>query len=165
MQKLSQKWAIILIFDKYQEGTIFNYDEFPLHVTIAGVFEIDYDGDWLASELNKVIGAKKQFEITADKIAMFGPKQDIAVMKIIKSPELMELYNNVYNFLIASGAVYNEPEYQGGGYIPHSTFQKSGNLKKGQTVTIKSVSIIDLFPNNDGYKRKIHKTIDLNHKN
>jgi len=92
---------------------------------------------------------------------MFGPNEDIAVMKIEKTSELMELYSKIHGRLLESGAVYNEPNYQGVGFLPHSTIQKSGKLITGQKANIDSVSIIDLFPNGDGCQRKVFKAIEL----
>ncbi|MFA6088203.1 hypothetical protein, partial [Mucilaginibacter sp.] len=71
------------------------------------------------------------------------------------------LYQLIYEWLDISGAAYNEPKYQGNGYLPHSTFQKTGSLKRGEKRLLLSVSLIDLYPHNNGYQRKISKTINL----
>jgi 2'-5' RNA ligase len=161
MEKFTQKWAVIALLEEVDEGSEFYYTDFPLHVTLAGVFKIDQEGSWLAKELVDILAGQKAFSVTTDIKDMFGPNKDVAVMKIVKTPELMDLYSKIHNWLLASGAIYNEPEYQGAGYLPHSTFQKSDLLKEGEIKHIKSISIIDLFPNGDGYQRKVFKTIEL----
>lgn len=161
MEKLTQKWAIVALLEDVVEGADFYYTDFPLHITLAGVFKIEHDGAWLASELSKLLSDQEAVSVTVGERDMFGPNKDIAVMRIMQTPELMSFYTKIHDWLIKAGAVYNEPQYQGTGYLAHSTFQKSGSLREGETRLIKSISIIDLFPNGDGYRRKIYKTIHL----
>jgi 2'-5' RNA ligase len=161
MEEFTQKWAIISLLEDIEESTEFYYTDTPLHLTLAGVFKIDKDGNWLADELGKLLARQKPIEMQAYEKAMFGTNQDIAVMKIIESPDLMNLHRTIHEWLEASGCAYNEPQYQGNGYVPHSTFQKRGSLVEDEIRLIKSVSLIDLYPNHDGYQRKIFKTFDL----
>lgn len=161
METFTQKWAIISLLEDVEEGAEFYYTDFPLHVTLAGVFAVDKDGKQLANELANLLDRQHPIEIEAEEKAMFGPNKDIAVMKVKKNPELMSLYRLIYQWLEHAGARYNSPEYQGKGYLPHSTFQKTGSLSKGERRILTSVCLVDLYPHNDGYKRKIYKTVDL----
>lgn len=161
MEKFTQKWAVISLLEDAAEGSEFHYTDFPLHVTLAGVFAIDKNGPQLIHELDTLLAGKKRVWIEAEEKAMFGPAQDIAVMKVKKTPGLMQLYSAVYGLLKNAGAAYNSPEYQGESYLPHVTAQTTGSLVPGEKRLLKSVSLIDLFPNDDGYQRKILKTIDL----
>lgn len=161
MEEFTQKWAIISLLESIEESAEFYYTDTPLHVTLAGVFKIDKDCDWLANELSKLLARQKPIEIQAKEKAMFGPSQDVAVMKIAENPVLINLHRAIHEWLESSNAVYNEPGYQGDGYIPHSTFQKRSLLTEGEKILIRSVSLIDLYPNQNGYQRKILKTIEL----
>lgn len=161
MEEFRQKWAIVALLEDIKDGAVFHYTEFPLHITLAGVFAIDKNGLWLAEGLTNLLTEQKMFEVHTDKKDAFGPNKDVAVMKIVKTQELIGLYNMIHEWLLESGAIYHEPEYQGNNYLPHSTFQKSSLLNENETREIKSVSIIDLFPNGDGYQRKVFKTIEL----
>lgn len=161
MEKLTQKWAIISLLEEIPEGSLFHYSDFPLHVTLAGVFKLDISGDEIAHEIQDVVKDVSSFAIEGGEKAMFGPEKNIAVTKVKESPELQGLYTLLHNHLVSLGAVYNSPEFEGDGHIAHSTFQKSGRLSEGETRHITSISLIDLFPNSDGYQRKIHKTIAL----
>ena len=161
MEEFTQKWAIIAPLEDVSDGSEFYYTDIPLHLTLAGIFSTYHDGSWLKNELTKILFGQSSISITANKKAMFGPNKDVAVMRIMKEPELTDLYQKIHSWLVESGAVYDWPEYEGAGYLPHSTFQKSGSLKEGEIRQIKSVSIIDLFPNGNGYYRKVLKTIEL----
>lgn len=161
METFKQKWAIISLLEDVDEGTEFYYTDFPLHLTLAGVFASDRNGQQLTEGLKGLLSTRSPFEIEANEKDMFGPEKNIAVIRIVKTPELMDLYQHIYTWLNGLGAIYNSPEYQGDGYLPHSTFQKTSYLKVGEKRVLSSVSLIDLFPNNDGYRRKIYKTIKL----
>lgn len=161
MENFSQKWVIASLLEELKDGTQFNYTDFPLHLTLAGVFAVNLSGEQLAAGIKTILLKQKQLTIIAHKSALFGPNHDIKVMQVIKSPELMLLYLKIHNWLVKNKAIYNSPEYQGEGYSPHCTDQKSGSLKSGESSTITSVSLIDLYPNGDGYQRKIIKTINL----
>lgn len=161
MEKFTQKWAIIILLENHVDGSEFYFTDFPLHVTLAGVFAIKYSGAELIEMLQKLTATMNPFEMIADEEALFGDNKDIAVMKILQTPELMELYELIHNELLKRGVIFNTPRHEGNGYIPHSTYQKSGRLHSGEKVFAKSISLIDLLPNGDGLMRKITKTIQF----
>lgn len=161
METFTQKWAIISLLEDTPEGSEFYYTDFPLNVTLAGVFAVDRNGQQLVADLTELLSRQPQVEIEVEEKDMFGPKKNVAVMKIKKTPELMDLYQHIHGWLKGSGAKYNSPEYQGDDYLPHSTLQKTGSLTQGEKSILRSVSLIDLYPNNDGYQRRIFKTIAL----
>lgn len=157
----TQKWAIVSLFDSVDEGTVFHYTDFPLHLTLAGVFAINKTGQELVQELTQLLHQQGSFPIKATRNDLFGPDKNIAVTRIEENPNIIALHRLIHSWLTDSGAAYNSPQYQGEGFLPHSTFQKSGRLAKDQEKLITSVSLIDLYPNKDGYQRKIAKTIPL----
>jgi len=161
MQKLTQKWAVIAPLEKVTDGDIFYYTDFPLHITLAGVFAVDLEGAELAQALADSLRDQHAIRVTSHQKDWFGPNKDVGVMKIIMSQNLMNLYNTIHNGLLSLGAVFNEPQYEGEGYLAHATDQKSAVLKPQEHVVIDSIALVDLFPNNDGYQRKIFKTITL----
>ena len=159
MEKFTQKWAIIIPLEEHPDGSEFYYTDFPLHITIAGVFATKDSGAELEEMLQLLIESIRPFEVIANEEALFGDNKDIAVMKIHAIPELMHLYELIHSELLKRGAVFNMPHHEGGGYIPHRTHQKSGRLQAGEKVVATSISLIDLFPNRDGLMRKITKTL------
>lgn len=161
MEEFTQKWAIIALLDDTKEGSVFHFTEFPMHITIAGVFDTDQNGRQLADQLSKLLRDQRSFTVEAGPKDMFGPNKDVPVMRTNDSIELMTLYQKIHTWLTSLGATYLQPQYQGEGYLPHSTIQKSGALREGEHRLIQSVSLVDLYPNNDGRQRKIFKTITL----
>lgn len=162
MTKFSQKYAIISLMEPIKEGTEFPAAHFPLHITLIGVFAIAYDGKTMAEMMQDLVKQQLPVTVQVQQPAMFGPHQDVEVMTIEKSTELVDLHYKLYNLLVKSGAVFNDPQFQAEGFKPHSTVQKDKRLQTGQSVTIDSLSIIDLFPAGNGQRRKILKTLKLN---
>lgn len=161
MQKLTQKWAVIAPLEKIKEGDVFYYTDSPLHITLAGVFAVDAKGAELVQKLAISLSEQRAIQVSSDQKDWFGPNKDIGVMKINMTDDLMDLYNTVHGTLQSLGAVFNEPQYEGSGYGAHATDQKSGSLRPQENVLIDSIAIVDMFPDDDGYQRKIFKTIKL----
>jgi hypothetical protein len=159
MEKLTQKWCIAAFFDELDDGYEFHRTEVPLHVTLAGVFAIDDTGTELFRKLQSLLSGIKSFEIHAGDTTRWGVKKEIQVVLIEKSSEMSKLLMQIYKFLIANGATFNQPEYEGPGHILHSTVQNSGRLHKGEVIQINKLSLVDMFPNNDGLRRRIVSTV------
>lgn len=159
--KFTQKWAIIAPLEPIQEGSEFPHTEFPLHITLMGVFAVDKNSQQLAIECSKELAHQQAFQVTAGPEAMFGPDKSVKVTTIQPSHELTDLHMRLYDWLVRAGAVFNDPQYQGSGFGPHSTVQKKARLLPGQQVTIGSLALIDLFPHGDGLQRKVTKIFAL----
>lgn len=157
----TQKWAIVSLLEDIAEGSEFHYTEFPLHITLAGVFAVEKIEEDLVAELSNLLKDTHPISVEASRKDMFGPDKNIAVMRIAPTPDLANLHNLIHSWLVSCDAIFNSPQYQGVGYLPHSTFQKSGKLIAGEKRVFTSISLVDLYPHNDGYKRKITKTIPL----
>lgn len=157
----TQKWAIISLLEEKEEGHRFNHTDTPLHVTLAGVFAVELSGNLLAESMSDAMRGQPSIEVTAERRALFGPGKDISVTALCISDEVMQLHDRVYSWLGELGVVYNSPEYQGKGFLPHVTDQKSSILNVGDTCLLQSVSLIDLFPDGNGYERRIVSTTKL----
>ncbi len=161
MQKFTQKWALITLLEPVAEGTEFFWKDFPLHVTLAGIFTISWDSTKLFHQLSALLVNDEPAVTKAEEEVYWGTDHEYHVMKLQKTPEMMALHNKIVNELSKAGAVFDEPQYAGEGYIPHSTHTKHARLRKNDVVKINKVTIVDMFPHGDGYQRKILKTIKL----
>lgn len=157
IQKYTQKWVVAALLEDIPEGTEFPASNFPLHITITGVCAVDWDSRTIASNLEVLLKDQLPFSVKAIDEAYFGPNHDIRVTEMEKTPQLLDLHQKVYDMLIAAGAVFNDPDYQGEGFRPHCTYQQQGHLDTGASVTIDNITLIDLFPHEDGTMRKITK--------
>lgn len=161
MNKFKQKWTIIIPLEPVSEGTEYEFTDWPLHITLASVFAVDDKGAEISNKLQELLLGQHEFNTSADSEDWFGPDKSVGVMKIKFTLELQELYSKIHQLLIDMKVEFNEPQYEGKGFIPHSAYQKTSRLRAGDEIIISKVALIDMFPNGNGYKRRVTKTIDL----
>ena len=159
MEKLTQKWAIVSFFDEIDDGYEFHRTDNPLHITLAGTFAINKTGQEIYLMLYELLKDEKSYTVQAGDDVLWGENKDIRVVIIEKSEKMFTLQMKIYEELLKNGAVFNEPQHEGLGHILHSTVQKSSRLHKGDSVRINSVSLVAMFPDSDGNRRRIVKTI------
>jgi len=158
MEKFTQKWSVVALLEPVSDGYEFFWKDQPLHVTLAGVFASTKSGTQLSELLAELLAGVEPIEVVAGDDLYWGNNQENTVVAIEKSETLLALHLRVHQKLTACGATFNEPEHEGSGVILHSTVQKDSRLNKGETAQISSVSLVDMFPGGDGYRRKITKT-------
>jgi 2'-5' RNA ligase len=98
-EEFTQKWAIISLLDDFPEGGEFYYTDFPLHVTLAGVFASELNGSQLGHALMDFLENERPVEVEVDRQEMFGPNKDIGVMLIKQNAELMGFYKRFFQCL------------------------------------------------------------------
>lgn len=157
-----QKYCLVYLVEKLQEGdefTAINY--WPLHITIASNFIVDWEATNLFDNLTNALSHTRPVTITVGDDEYFGGERKIQVSVMEMTPELMSLHKTVINTLEQAGAIFDEPQYNNDGYRAHATVQKAHRLHKGDKVTINQVTIVDMFPHQDITKRRILQTIRL----
>ena len=83
------------------------------------------------------------------------------VMLLDKTESLIALHTAIVDLLMKNGAVFNSPEFTREGYLPHCTVQSSGHANRGDSITIDSISLIDMFSDGDWQRRKVLATFLL----
>jgi 2'-5' RNA ligase len=161
MQEFTQKWSLVAFLEPVQEGAEFFWRDWPQHVTLADVFAAEWSGAVLAEKLSTLLTDQQPMTLNAEAEARWGENGEAHVMLLQKTPEIISLHSKIYDGLTNAGAVFNEPQYQGEGFVPHSTVQTHASLNPGSEIKIESISVIDMLPNNDGHQRKVLKTIEF----
>jgi len=161
MQQFTQKYAIIQLFEDMLVGTQFGASSWPLHSTIADTFAIDWDVPAMVEKLTELLKnhAPATSEVEDDRF--FGDDGQVQVALIKKTDDLVKLHYNVIALLEQGGWKPNDPQFAKEGFLPHSTVQLHGRLNKGEKVTFNALSIIDFFPDEDPYQRKVLATIKI----
>jgi 2'-5' RNA ligase len=161
MQPFTQKYAIIQLFENVAEGMEFPASDWPLHSTIADTFAIDWDVTTMVEKLTKLLEGHAQATSEAEDDQFFGDNGQIQVALIKKIDDLVKLHYDVIELLEQGGWKPNDPQFAKEGFLPHSTVQPHSRLNKGDEVIFNTLSIIDMFPNQDPYQRKVLKTIKI----
>src|SRR6266496_1644924 len=161
MQPFTQKYAIIQLFENVAEGTEFPASDWPLHSPIADTFTIDWDVPTMVEKLTELLKDHAQATSEVEDDRFFGDNGQIQVTLIKKTDDLVKLHYDVIDLLEQGGWKPNDPQFAKEGFLPHSTVQPHSRLNKGDEVIFNTLSIIDMFPNQDPYQRKVLKTIKI----
>lgn len=155
MEQFTQKYAIIQLIKPLQIETEFSASEWPLHVTIVDVFSIECSGSELLRHLELALRNQEPFSARINNDDWFGDDKSVHVMLLERIHELYALHLRVLKTLSRCGAQFNHPEYTRSGFRPHLTIRESESLKTGELVGFHELTLIDMFPANDPYRRRI----------
>jgi len=161
MQEFTQKYTLAQLLEPMPEGTEYAASDWPLHVTLADVFATNWDVPTMVGELTRLLSRAKPFASAAVGNAYFGPSHQTHVTLLEKNAKLKQLHYDIIATLEKGGAVFNQPQFIREGFAPHSTVRPHARLQKGERVMLTAISIVDMFPGGDPYRRKILKTIPL----
>jgi 2'-5' RNA ligase len=157
----TQKYAIISPIDAIHEGQIFNSSNWPLHTTLADTFAIDSIDNDLLVRLRSIT-KNRTVVITGRADSYFGKQNETRVMLLEPSRELVNLHSDIIDLLIEKGAVFNDLQYTKAGFIGHVTQQTHRTMQINDTVQLSSVALIDMFPDENPYRRRVIELINFN---
>ncbi|MDN5274679.1 MAG: hypothetical protein JWP06_580 [Candidatus Saccharibacteria bacterium] len=159
MHSFSQKYTLAHTISDLPDGYEYSMKDWPLHITLADVFAIDGDPGSLlkdiATRLRTYIPVRA--EVVDDE--WFGEDKSVHVRLLNKTPELQELHETILRVLDGYYVVFNHPEYNGSGFRPHATVQLKEQLALKDVVTFGSITLIDMYPDENPYRRRVIGTI------
>ena len=162
-QKFSQKWTIVALLDDTQPGYEFNMKNWPRHVTMMPVFAVDLDSVGLTQVVEKVAS---EFRSVDGKIAshvQWGKDGQLQVALLEANKSLQSMHDALCNQLAKSNLLFNEPNYAYANFKPHVTKYQDKVLSIGDTVRITNLCVVDMFPNDEPFERRIVSRIELVH--
>lgn len=154
-----QKYTIVKFLENVEENYEFPATDWPLHMTIAGVFAVDWESTDLLQKLKNLLSKQKPIVVVADKDDYFGEQKQTQVTILGMTPELRQLHFDIVALLENSSAGFHESQYLGDGFKAHVTVQKQGRLHKGDEVIVDELSIVDMFASKEIGRRKVLQTI------
>lgn len=160
-QQFTQKYTIVQFFDDIGEEYEYSSDSWPLHSTIVDTFTIDWSVDEMVSRLKDVLKNHATADSVTEDDRFFGDQGQVQVVLLNRSNSLVELHQDILTALEEGGLKLNDPQFARDGFLPHATVQKHARLDKGDKVRFTALSIVDMFPDKDPYKRKVLKTIAI----
>jgi hypothetical protein len=157
----TQKYTIIQLFEDIPEGTQFSSDNWPLHTTVVDTFAIDWDISTMIKQLENLLAKYAGASSKAKGDWMLGSEKQIPVVLITKTNALARLHYDIIELLEKGGLKLNDPRFARDGFLPHATIQQHAQLDVGDEVTFDALTIIDMFPDDNPYQRKVLKTISI----
>lgn len=161
MSQFTQKYAIIQLFEAMPIGTQFSASAWPLHSTIADTFAIDWNVPTMVEKLTELLSTHMQATTVVMDDRFFGDQGQVQVTLLQKTDRLAKLHEDVIALLEEGNWKPNDPQFARGGFLPHATVQPHGRLTKGDRVMFNTLSIIDFFPEEDPYQRRLLATIKI----
>lgn len=161
MQVFTQKYTIVCFVDALPLNYDFSMDSWPPHVTLADVFAIDTEPLRLIEHLDKRLDSHSMLNAKTISEEWFGEKKTIRVGLIEKTNDLLGLHEEILNVLERHGVVFNNPEYTHQGFLPHITIEADTVFEPGTIIKFDSISLVDMFPDEDPYHRKVLGTINF----
>jgi len=154
----SQKYALVHFISPVEDGVQFHMSNWLLYTTLADVFAINRHEANIDEKLATLLAQIKPVETSATDDSILGTTQ---VILLDKTPLLIKLHTDIVSLLEENGATFNNPEFTRTGFLPHSTIQKSGRLHTEDRIIIDSISLVDMFPDNDWEQRRVLATFKM----
>lgn len=159
MQTFTQKYALIHSLQPLDDGYEYSMENWPLHVTLADVFAIEGDPADLLTDLKRDFDSSDVVSAVVTGDQWFGDDGEVHVKILDKTSGLDRMHDKVLKCLGNYDVVFNQPAYTREGFVAHSTVQKDASLQDGDLVVFDSLTLIDLFPNEDAYRRRVVGTV------
>jgi hypothetical protein len=88
MQKFTQKYTIIQLFEDVPEGTKFSASGWPLHATIADTFAIEWDVPTMIEKLTQLLSSHEPATSVVEDDRFFGDQGQVQVALLKKTVSL-----------------------------------------------------------------------------
>lgn len=154
----SQKYGLVSFLSPIDTGAQFTMESWPLHVSICDVFALNWTPE-LKEELQSMIASTPLINTKVIGEEWFGSEQDVHVALVEKTSDLDTLHRKFVQMMNEHAGAANSPQYTLDGYRPHISLHQE--IDQTQPILLSNVSLIDMFPDNDPYERKVLETIKL----
>lgn len=165
MEALTQKYTIAQLLEPMAEGAEYASADWPLHVTIAGIFALDLASSSLVERLRRLLACREPFTVRAAVDAYFGLKKQTRVTLLEANEQLNALHYEVVALLRDCGAIFTAPQFNEAGFRAHVSVRPHTRLLRGDIVEFSALTIIDMFPDGNPYRRKILSILPLQGEN
>lgn len=134
--------AVLAPLTKMERRDEFEFASVPLHVTVLPNWTISLDVGQAGVIMQRIAETFATFDVRTAAIDWFGPQDDIEVATLEPSAQLTRLHQLLVDGVAHHGTAVN-PEYNDGGYRPHSTMQSDARLDIGESRTIDRLAVVD----------------------
>jgi 2'-5' RNA ligase len=152
---MSQKYVIAHFIKPVEPKYNFSSKEWPLHVTLLPNFVVSNSLDELIYNLNEISHTIRPFSIQVGNDENFGPNDEVLVSLIKLEADILSLHSKLLAF--TKSYEFDTPQYIGKGYRPHATKQLNNELVNGKNYLVESMTLVDMYPNNDIERREVIK--------
>ena len=117
-------------------------EHIPLHMTALHWFETDIRAEQLIEGVRAQVETMVPITTTAIHEDMFGPHEDVPVVRLERTPELLDLHLSLLAVIKNMRATLDERWIGEDKWNPHVTHQPEGCLYKGDIIYINDIDMI-----------------------
>lgn len=139
-----KKQYVIVAFLRLQSEPIFKRTSWPLHLTILGPFFTNHEFMVLADKMRAVCNEHKPMTLVGKERRKFGRRNDVPATTVERTPELHQLHTKLLERL-SDTIELKVLEHSGRNYAPHVSDRMTSKLKQGETITLNSLSLVELL--------------------
>lgn len=161
MSNFTQKYALVQFIDEVDVGYEYISDNWPLHVTVVDTFGTNWSVRQMVDELSEALGACEPAVSKAGDDHFFEENGQTQVVLLEATTGLLNIHQAAIATLARGDLVLNDPQYALAGFLPHATVQQRARLHKGDRVDFRELSLVDMFPDEDPFRRKVLAKIRL----
>ena len=160
-EQYSQKYTVVCFFNPQETSNNFPASEWPLHVTVLDTFKTEWQLSTLSKALGEVAATIAPFDTVPIQKAMLGKDKNVPVKLLQIRGAISTLHSKLMNLVDKGSFIFNTPEFVGSGFLPHATDQEDSQVEVGKPYRLGSISLVDMFPNNDHTRREVVGTFSF----
>ena len=160
-QQYSQKYTVVCFFEPQAKASNFSASEWPLHVTLLDTFKTNWPLPTLGDQLRGAVLSVASFETIPTTAASLGENKDVRVKLLPLDGGLSTLHARLMELAAAGSFVFNTPAFVGKGFLPHVTDQANNKVEIGTAYGLVSISLVDMFPDNNHLRRAVIDTYNF----
>jgi 2'-5' RNA ligase len=156
------KYVIAYFFKPLEDLTEYQSTKSPLHITLLPIFGLPKkELNKLFNKLNSVANHSASFYVFGEGTALFGPCNDIPVIKVARSLEILNLHLKLLESIDLLNPIYDFPHFMRENFNPHSTIESNSQIKIGKKIIIDSFTLLYGGLNDSGVV-KVIRTFNIN---
>lgn len=155
MHNQPKKYIFVHLIDKKPVGSSLGL-QIPLHMTILHWFSTESPASGIIEATSLAIKNIGQINTIATDDDLFGPERDIPVIRVNRTPELLQLHQNLVQSMKELGAEFDERWVGEANWNPHVTHKPNRRLHAGDKLLINNIDLISKDKNN-GVRRIVHR--------
>jgi 2'-5' RNA ligase len=129
------------MLDKEPVGTDLG-QSIPLHMTALHWFETDHAADKIISAAELSLSSIKRIFTRTTNDDLFGPSKDVPVMRLERTPELLQLHCTLLEAMEDLGVMLDRRWVGESNWNPHVTHKLNNRLKSNEEFEIRDIDLI-----------------------
>lgn len=135
------EYIFVHLIDKQPVGSELG-QSIPLHMTLLHWFESNNQPEVIIEAANLALKSIGRIATTTTQEDLFGPEQDIPVVRLDRKPELLHLHSELLSAMEDVGATFDERWTGIENWNPHVTNKPDTRFYPGDEIFVNDIDLI-----------------------